>query len=296
MDRDPRFTSSFFKQYLKLTGVTQSLSSGNHPETDGSTERVFRTVEEIMRCYINYNQTNWRTLLPQIQFAVNSAIREPIGISSFEALRGYSPLRPTDLSIAAMQPNGCKSIAEHLSVLDSRRTIVMDALREAQSKYVFQANKHRRAIPLESFQPGDLVYVHRDNFIPPAMRNQPTRKFQERFYGPYKVIESVGSTSFRLQLPPKIRTHPVLHASQLKLHHPSSIQTSSRVDPIQINGIEHWRVKYLLDKRKFRRRFQYLVHWDGFSMSEATWEYESALKEDGLSDLIDDYNSNKGEV
>lgn len=289
MDRDPRFTSAFFKHYLKLTGITQSLSSGNHPETDGSTERMFRTTEEIMRCYINYNQSNWQELLPFVQFSLNSAIKEPLGISSFEALYGYSPLRPIDLSIAAIQPSGCTSVKERLTHLASMRSIVTEALKEAQSKYVFQANKHRRIVPLDSFVPGDFVYIHRDNFVPPAMRNQPTRKFQERYYGPYEILESVGATSYRLKLPPKIRTHPVVHASQLKLHTHADGQSLSRVDPIQINGVEHWRVKSLLDKRKFRRRIQYLVHWDGFPISEATWESATSLKEDGLADLIAQY-------
>ena len=135
------------------------------------------------------------------------------------------------------------------------------------------------------------MYVHRDNFVPPSMRNQPTQKFQERYYGPYQILESVGATSFRIKLPPKIRTHPVIHASQLKLHTSTDGKPPTRVDPIQVDGIEHWHVKSLLDKRKFRRTLQYLVHWDGFPMSDATWESASALKQDGLSDMISEYEA-----
>ena len=57
-DRDPRFTGKHFKDFARTRGFYLSMSSGNHPETDGKSERKFRTLEEAVRCYINYDQTN----------------------------------------------------------------------------------------------------------------------------------------------------------------------------------------------------------------------------------------------
>ena len=43
-----------------------------------------------------------------------------------------------------------------------------------------------------------------------------SRKLSSRFIGPYKVIEQINPVSFKLELPPSWRMHPVFHCSQLK--------------------------------------------------------------------------------
>ena len=39
-DRDPVFTSLFWKEVCNRTGIKLRMSSGQHPQTDGKTERV----------------------------------------------------------------------------------------------------------------------------------------------------------------------------------------------------------------------------------------------------------------
>ena len=43
-DRDPRFTASFFKEKFDRLGCKLQMSTANHPQTDGQTERVYRVV------------------------------------------------------------------------------------------------------------------------------------------------------------------------------------------------------------------------------------------------------------
>jgi transposase InsO family protein len=37
-DRDPRFTSSFFRELCRVTGAVQNLSTAYRPQTDGQSE------------------------------------------------------------------------------------------------------------------------------------------------------------------------------------------------------------------------------------------------------------------
>ena len=95
-DRDPRFTASFFKEVFSLLGVKLQMSTSNHPQTDGLTERVNRVVEDCLRSFVNHRQSNWDEFLPLCQFAINnscqaSACESPLFLSS-----GHHPLTPSD--------------------------------------------------------------------------------------------------------------------------------------------------------------------------------------------------------
>ena len=44
-DRDPRFTSKFWFSLTSYYGTSLKYSTAFHPQTDGQTERVHRTIE-----------------------------------------------------------------------------------------------------------------------------------------------------------------------------------------------------------------------------------------------------------
>jgi hypothetical protein len=48
------------------------MSTSHHPQTDGQTEKANRTLEEMIRHDINYQQNNWDDLLPALEHAYNS--------------------------------------------------------------------------------------------------------------------------------------------------------------------------------------------------------------------------------
>ena len=51
-DRDPRFTATFWQSVFRSLGTRLTMSTSDHPETDGQTERVNRVHEEILRGYV----------------------------------------------------------------------------------------------------------------------------------------------------------------------------------------------------------------------------------------------------
>ena len=48
-DRDPRFTSRFWKMLMKELGVKLNLSTAFHPQTDGQSERTIQNLEDMLR-------------------------------------------------------------------------------------------------------------------------------------------------------------------------------------------------------------------------------------------------------
>ena len=57
-DRDPRFTSKFWRELFYLAGTMIAMSSAYHPQSDCQTERTNRTLEGILRAYVNGSQSN----------------------------------------------------------------------------------------------------------------------------------------------------------------------------------------------------------------------------------------------
>jgi hypothetical protein len=63
-DRDKLFISKFWRTLHKLTGVKLKLSSAYHPETDGSSERLNKTINQCICYHVQHNQKGWvRALL-----------------------------------------------------------------------------------------------------------------------------------------------------------------------------------------------------------------------------------------
>ena len=51
-DRDPRFTAAFWQSVFKTLGMRLMMSTSDHSETDGQTERAKCVLDEILRGYV----------------------------------------------------------------------------------------------------------------------------------------------------------------------------------------------------------------------------------------------------
>jgi hypothetical protein len=80
------------------------MSSSRHPETDGLTERVNNTFQQLLRCLCCYDGSNWTTLLPQVEFAYNASHALGIEHTPFEASFGFSLEEPPNL-LFSMRPS-----------------------------------------------------------------------------------------------------------------------------------------------------------------------------------------------
>ena len=76
-----------------------------------------------------------------------------------------------------------------------------------------------------------------------------TRKLRTRFVGPFRVMERIGKTAYRLDLRQRFKdVHNVFHVSQLRKHIPGG-SFANTPEPIQVEGEEHFEVEALLQHR-----------------------------------------------
>ncbi|GJV64819.1 reverse transcriptase domain-containing protein [Tanacetum coccineum] len=87
-DRDPRFTSRFWRSLQKSLGTNLDMSTAYHPETDGQSERMIQTLEDMLHaCVIDFG-SGWDQHLPMAEFSYNNSYHASIKATPFGALYG----------------------------------------------------------------------------------------------------------------------------------------------------------------------------------------------------------------
>jgi hypothetical protein len=104
-----------------------------------------------------------------------------------------------------------------------------------------------------------------------------TRPCDKRDYqhlGPFFITERINDATFRLDLPPNLRLHPVFHSSLLDSCHTSSLLDCvvSPLPPLQLDDGPEYDVASILDSKIVRNKLYYLVDWLGYTPSDRTWE------------------------
>ena len=85
-DRDKIFISSFWRSLFKLQGTELCFSSSYHPQSDGQTEVVNRTLEQYLRCFTCEQPKKWMEWLSWAEYGYNTATHLATKTSHFKAV------------------------------------------------------------------------------------------------------------------------------------------------------------------------------------------------------------------
>jgi len=89
-DRDTKFLSHFWKTLWSRLGTKLNFSTSCHPQTDGQTEVVNRSLSTMLRAILKGNHKSWDECLPHIEFAYNRVVHRNTKISPFEGVYGFN--------------------------------------------------------------------------------------------------------------------------------------------------------------------------------------------------------------
>ncbi|KAK8461936.1 hypothetical protein SEVIR_1G118001v4 [Setaria viridis] len=136
-----------------------------------------------------------------------------------------------------------------------------------------QADKLRTE---REFQVNDLVYLKLQPYNQTSVASRSNQKLSFKFYGPFKVLQRVGSVAYKLDLPVECRIHPVVHVSQLKKHVSATTPISSELPSLPVDSPAPVQPVALLDHRLIQHGStsvsQVFVQWDCLPAALATWE------------------------
>ena len=264
-DRDPLFTSSFWKELFRLAGVQLLLSSAFHPQTDGQSEVTNRTITMYLRCLAGDRPRSWLQWLPWAVFCYNSSYQTAIGVSLFQVVYGRPP--PTLLQF---EPGSAKVAAVDAQLRDRDEFLaeISDRLALAQGVMKGQHDKKHRDLV---FAVGDWVWLRLHHRTAVGITPARATKLGPRYFGPYEVVERIGAVAYRLRLPVNARIHNVFHVVLLK----AFVGTPPTGAPVPLPAIVHGRVVpapvTVLRARLYHGVWELLVQWEGRAAADAIW-------------------------
>ena len=159
-DRDPKFTSLFWRSVLDNCNVSLRMSTSHHPQTDGLSEIMNKMVENYIRCFCNFNQTNWDYIIAAAEFSYNSSVGEDTGMSPFELDLGWQPRNPVDLMFRSCDDGSVDGSPGGVDEFKSNLKSIFDnALLDQESSKAKQAAYRTRKYQPYEYTTGDQLLV-----------------------------------------------------------------------------------------------------------------------------------------
>ncbi|KAK1694091.1 hypothetical protein QYE76_010788 [Lolium multiflorum] len=194
-DRDVKFMSYFWKTLWRKLGTKLLFSTTCHPQTDGQTEVVNRTLSQLLRSMIKKNLKEWEECLPHVEFAYNRAVHSTTELCPFEVVYGFKPITPLDLLPLPVHERVNMEASKRADFVKKIHVKTKELIEKKGKSNAARKNKKRKEM---LFKPGDLVWVHfrKDRF--PKLRKS---KLLPRGAGPYKVLAKINDNAYSIDLP-----------------------------------------------------------------------------------------------
>jgi hypothetical protein len=148
-DRDTIFFGHFWRTLWNKLGKYFSFSLAYHPETDGKTDVVNKSLVNLLRSLVTEHHNQWDKILPQEEFSYNDSPNKSTGKISFQILyvmqpRGVSELR--DLEKSEIRSVGAEDFAAETQKLHSQ---IRGQLQISNQEYKCKDDQHRRELQFE---------------------------------------------------------------------------------------------------------------------------------------------------
>jgi hypothetical protein len=128
-----------------------------HPQTDGQTDVVDRTLSTMLQAVLKTNLKLWEECLPHIEFGYNRSVHSTTKVSPFQVVYGFNPCAPIDLLPLPPSETTCFDASQRSEFILKMHETTKLNIEKMNEKYRIAASKGRKEVKHE---PGDLVWLH----------------------------------------------------------------------------------------------------------------------------------------
>ncbi|GAA5974657.1 hypothetical protein JCM11641_007043 [Rhodosporidiobolus odoratus] len=287
-DRDPKFTSRFWRALHEQLGTDLCFSSSAHPQTDGRSEVTNKMVGQVLRAFCADEQEAWAEKTALVEFSINSSPSYATSLAPFSAPHGFIPSSWPTVPWTSLD-EGIQSRGERAR-MDWLRC--SDALIASRVSMTHHANKARR-VDSPEFVAGNKVYVASTGLRFP---HSLSGKFIPKFLGPYDIVAvNPDKSTVDIAFPPHMHLHPRIHTCKLCPYFanndhrfPSCSFSSPPSAIVAADGVEEHLVEKLVDDQTRYGKRKFCVRYLGYSPGADEWRPEAELAETAPA-LLDAY-------
>jgi hypothetical protein len=214
-DRDPNFTSKFWRGLFKGFGMNLNFITTYHPELDRQIERVNQVIEDILRMYVMEKPSKWEYYLHLLEFSYNNGYQASLNMSLFEALYGRKCNTAVSWeNLVDRAVIGPKLLKE----MEEKMLNIKQNLKDSQDRRKLYADKGRIH---KEFKVGDHVFL-KVKANKSSMKLGSNSKLATIYYGPLEILERIGPIAYMTALSASMTIHNVFHVSFFKKYIPDA--------------------------------------------------------------------------
>ncbi|UYV62725.1 K02A2.6-like, partial [Cordylochernes scorpioides] len=191
-DRGTNFMSQIIKEINNLSGISHLKTTAYHPQTNGLTERLNKTLTDMLSMYVDVEQKSWDEVLPFVTFAYNTAKQETTGFSPFFLVHGREAETTLDSLLLYHDNDNVGDYVQHLitTAEEARHLAQLHLYRGQEKDRVYYDRKHR---PVD-YNVGDLVWL----FIP-VRKVGLSEKLIKKYFGPYRITRKLSPVNYEIE-------------------------------------------------------------------------------------------------
>ena len=151
---------------------------------DRQSECMNQWLKQYLKIYCNFQQNNWASLLPMVQFVHNFWPNSTTGLVPFELLIGLV-LRISIIKGMSRKLPAVEHAKEHLMEVWHK---AQKAVRHAQHLIILQGERKQGKRTFKPYQIEDRVWLEGNNL----KLSHPSSKLANRCYGPFRVSKVIS--------------------------------------------------------------------------------------------------------